>query len=103
MADKTQSTRAAAIWDRIRHINADPKKERKAVGRITIVREPSPLLFAALHYTHKDHFDVDELFKLLVHERTEVRPHQPFSLNPLHRRTFVWAMVQARRLLALHV
>ena len=64
------------------------------MGRITIVREPSSLLFAALHYTQKDHFDVDELFELLYKEKTETRPHRPFSPNVLHRKTFVWAMVR---------
>lgn len=45
------TSRAMAIWNRLKSTNEDPNRESPAVGRITIVREPSPLLFAALHYT----------------------------------------------------
>ena len=93
LSDRPPVSRAVDIWERIRKINADPTKERKAVGRITIIHEPSPLLFGALHYTMSNHFDVDELFQLLVDTRTEARPHRPFSLNSKHRNTFVWTMV----------
>lgn len=75
------TSRAMAIWRNISRTNADPERQRLAVGRITIVREPSPLLFAALHYTMNQHFDVDGLFQLLLEERTRVRPflpHVPF-------------------------
>ena len=91
--DRPPTSRAKNIWERIQKVNADPKKERKAVGRITIVHEPSPLLFGALHYTMSKHFDVDELFQLLVDTKTEAFPHRPFSLNTKHRKTFVWTMV----------
>ena len=50
----------------------NPERQRLAVGRITIVREPSPLLFAALHYTMSRHFDVDEMFQLLIDFHTGV-------------------------------
>ena len=88
-ASEKQPSRALEIWERIRSINADEKKERKSVGRITIVREPSPLLFAALHYTMKDHFDMDEIFHLLVTDTTEILPHRAFSEKKTHRSTFV--------------
>lgn len=91
-ADRPLVSRATDIWERIQQINMDPDRERKAVGRITIVREPSPLLFAALHYAMKDHFDVDELFQLLVDTKTKALPHRPFSKNPKHRSTFVFTM-----------
>ena len=32
----------------------------------SIVREPSPILFGALHLTMNDHFDMDEIFHLLI-------------------------------------
>ena len=47
------ASRSLSIWNRISSTNADPRRERPACGRITIVREPSPLLFAAIHYTHQ--------------------------------------------------
>lgn len=72
-ADKGSKSKAQTIWDNISKLNADPDKERQAVGRITIVREPSPLLFAALHYTMSKHFDMDEMFRLLIDLHTEVR------------------------------
>ncbi len=84
-------SRALRIWDHIKSINAESHEQRLAVGRITIVREPSPLLFAALHYTMRDHFDMDEAFQLLVDDKTTVLPHRPFDLNPIHQRTFVFS------------
>lgn len=70
--DNSATSRATAIWENIRKTNADPERERLAVGRITIVREPSPMLFAALHYTMNKHFDVDGLFQLLYDDKTRV-------------------------------
>ncbi|KAH8819458.1 hypothetical protein F5884DRAFT_660991 [Xylogone sp. PMI_703] len=54
------------IWRAIREVNASPERETKAVGRITIVREPSPIIFGALHLAMKDHFDMDEIYTHLV-------------------------------------
>lgn len=84
-------SRALEIWHRIRSTNAGSDEQRLAVGRITIIREPSPLLFAALHYTMRDHFDMDEAFQLLVDDKTTALPHRPFDLNPIRQRTFVFA------------
>ena len=89
-ADNAALSRAKDIWRRISSINADQTRQKLAVGRITILREPSPLLFAALHYTMKDHFDVDELFQLLVEPKTKGLPHRPWSENTKHRKTFVF-------------
>lgn len=83
-------SRALEIWNRIKSINAGSEEQRLAVGRITIVREPSPLLFAALHYTLREHFDMDEAFQLLVDDKTTALPHRPFDLDPIHRRTFLF-------------
>ncbi|KAJ9618513.1 hypothetical protein H2203_009110 [Taxawa tesnikishii (nom. ined.)] len=55
-----------AIWHTFKDLNNDPNKERKAVGRITIAREPSKIMFAALHHTYNSAFDMDDLFKHLV-------------------------------------
>lgn len=75
-SDKGNTSRAQAIWNNLKGLNANPEKQRQAVGRITIVREPSPLLFAALHYTMSKHFDVDEMFQMLIDLHTEVRSIQ---------------------------
>ena len=71
-------------------MNADTNRSKKAVGRITIVREPSPLLFAALHYTLKDHFDMDEIFGLLISDKTKAIPHRPWDNDVRHRKTFIF-------------
>ncbi|KAI4161609.1 MAG: hypothetical protein LQ342_004750 [Letrouitia transgressa] len=91
-ADQKPVSRAQDIWRNIKSINADPDRQRQAVGRITIVREPSPLLFAALHYTQNSHFDVDEIFKLLVQDKTRGFPHRPFSTDHKQQRTFVFTL-----------
>lgn len=70
--DTSAASRATAIWENIRKTNSDPERPKPVVGRITIVREPSPMLFAALHYTMNKHFDVDGLFQLLIDEKTRV-------------------------------
>ncbi|KJY01380.1 hypothetical protein TI39_contig293g00003 [Zymoseptoria brevis] len=59
------TNRPAALWQTIKSINPE-SRQRKAVGRLNIVREPAPILFGALHYTMNKHFDVDELFGHLV-------------------------------------
>lgn len=51
-------------------MNSDPSSQQPIVGRITIVREPSPIIFGALHLTMNEHFDMDELFECLVKEDT---------------------------------
>ncbi|WPB05064.1 uncharacterized protein RHO25_009713 [Cercospora beticola] len=56
---------AMRIWNSLRTLNP-ATKEQKAVGRITIIREPSPALFAAIHLTHNKFFDMDHMFDELV-------------------------------------
>ncbi|KAL8803639.1 MAG: hypothetical protein Q9182_003054 [Xanthomendoza sp. 2 TL-2023] len=90
--DDKPVSRAQAIWNNIKSINSDASRSREAVGRITIVREPSPLLFAALHYTMTPHFDMDEIFQMLVEDKTRAETHRPFSPNHRHQRTFVFTL-----------
>lgn len=91
LAERKPVSRSWEIWSRLCSTNADPDDTKKAVGRITILREPSPLLFAALHLTMHKHFDMDEIFGFLVDDDPGlVRPHNPFSKDDRHRRTFVW-------------
>ena len=90
-AEKGPLSRSMDIWKRINSINAHPERSKQAVGRITVVREPSPLLFAALHYTMKDHFDMDKIFEMLeANCKTKAFPHSPWAENPKHRNTFVF-------------
>ncbi len=70
--ERGTTSRAQAIWNNLKDLNANPERQRLAVGRITIVREPSPLLFAALHHTMSNHFDMDEMFQLLIDQHTRV-------------------------------
>ncbi|KAL9026157.1 MAG: hypothetical protein Q9196_005132 [Gyalolechia fulgens] len=91
-ADEKPVSRAQAIWNNIKSINADDSRSRKAVGRITIVREPSPLLFAALHYTQNAHFDIDEAFRMLVEDKSVAFAHRPFSAEDTQQRTFVFTL-----------
>ncbi|GAB7338940.1 hypothetical protein MBLNU457_5615t4 [Dothideomycetes sp. NU457] len=90
--DSGKLSRSLEIWHRINSVNKDPDQP-KACGKIICVREPSPLLFAALHYTMNKHFDMDELFDFLV-DRDPIlaRPHNPFADDHRHRRTFVFNM-----------
>lgn len=61
---------ALVIWDTIKQVNVtkqiEGSREPNAVGRITVLSEPSPILFGAIHYTMHRHFDVDELYRHLL-------------------------------------
>ena len=90
-------SRSQQIWERLRVTNADVDDAKKAVGRLTIVREPSPLLFASLHYTMSKHFDMDEIFGFLVDDDPIlVRAHDPFSEDARHGRSMVWNAGECR-------
>ena len=90
--DNGKTSRSLEIWNRLNSVNRDPDQQ-KACGKIICVREPSPLLFAALHYTMNKHFDMDELFEFLVDKDPVLaRPHNPFADDHRHRRTFVFNM-----------
>lgn len=91
-SDSRPCSRALAIWKNLKNTNSDPARQRQAVGRIAILREPSPILFAAIHYTMKNHFDMDEVFQLLRDDKTRAIPHRPFASHPKHRSTFVFSL-----------
>ncbi|TKA71522.1 hypothetical protein B0A55_06115 [Friedmanniomyces simplex] len=68
-----------------------PPKERLAVGRITILREPSPMLFGAVHHTLSKHFDVDELFRHLIDsEGSSANMHRAFEEDLRKQKSFVF-------------
>ncbi|CAK3776533.1 hypothetical protein AC579_8326 [Lecanosticta acicola] len=78
----TNTSRAMSIWNCIKEINP-PNRERRAVGRITIMRELSPTLFGAVHYTLNRTFDMDEIFKaLMAAEASKADVHRGFDLDP---------------------
>ena len=61
-------------WEVLRSTNAD-KTRRQAVGRVVILREPTPLLFAALHLTMSKHFDMDSLYEILIDDTTTTKAY----------------------------
>ncbi|KAF2186731.1 hypothetical protein K469DRAFT_738499 [Zopfia rhizophila CBS 207.26] len=82
-------SKAMEIWHSIKDINADSAKSQKAVGRITIAREPSPILFGALHLTMHKTFDMDELFRHLVEaEGASAHMNRAFHQDIRHQKTF---------------
>ncbi|KAF2730938.1 hypothetical protein EJ04DRAFT_536948 [Polyplosphaeria fusca] len=84
-------SRAIEIWHSIKDINADQNKERRAVGRITIAREPSPILFGALHLTMNETFDMDEIFRYLVTTNSSsASMNRAFSPDIKRQKTFLF-------------
>jgi hypothetical protein len=80
-------SKATEIWHSIRNIAQNPSK--KIVGRITVAREPAPILFGALHLTMHETFDMDELFKHLVQtEASSAHMHRAFYESKVHQKTF---------------
>lgn len=84
------TNRPTALWQTIKSVNSD-SRQRKAVGRISIVREPAPVLFGALHYAMQRHFDVDELFKHLVEaQSTWCDFDRAFNTEPRRQSSFTF-------------
>lgn len=84
-------SRASEIWYQLKDIgaNAQNSKVDKPVGRITIAREPSPILFGALHLTMNNAFDMDELFRNLVTtDACSAHMERAFEDDPRHQKTF---------------
>lgn len=80
-----------AIWQSLNSTNADAAKRRLATGKITVVREPSALLFGAIHLTMYPHFDMDEIFRLLSDESpTRAYMKGCYSDEPTQQRSFLF-------------
>jgi CorA-like Mg2+ transporter protein len=80
-----------AIWRSISSTNADQTKRRLATGKITIVREPSALLFGAIHLTMDPHFNMDGIFKLLADESpTRAYMKGCFATDPTQQGSFLF-------------
>ncbi|EMD01291.1 hypothetical protein BAUCODRAFT_144829 [Baudoinia panamericana UAMH 10762] len=85
-----ETSRANAIWQCLREIN-QPPKERLAVGRITILREPSPMLFGAVHHVFDKYLDVNELFRHLVESNgSSANVHRAYDEDVRKQRSFVF-------------
>ncbi|KAM6479029.1 hypothetical protein HDV62DRAFT_163078 [Trichoderma sp. SZMC 28011] len=74
---------APIVWETIKDINPSGR----AVGRITIVQEPTPLMLAALHLTMSPHFDMTELLHHLLSDtpnrgRTHAFMHRAYERTP---------------------
>ena len=83
-------SKATEIWHSIRDIGQNTKKQ--TVGRITIAREPAPILFGALHLTLHETFDMDELFSHLVSTNaSSAHMHRAFYEERTHQRTFFFS------------
>ncbi|TVY80629.1 hypothetical protein LSUE1_G003971, partial [Lachnellula suecica] len=82
----------SSIWQAIQDLNADRESLRPAVGRISIVREPSPIIFGALHLTMNKDFDMDEIFAHLVEEDNSAAHmiNRGFKDDPRQQRSFVF-------------
>ncbi|KAA8566726.1 hypothetical protein MFRU_044g00470 [Monilinia fructicola] len=82
----------SAIWQAIKDLNSDPESLRPAVGRITIVREPSPVILGALHLTLNNTFDMDELFNYLVSDEITSAniTRRPFSADSRQQKSFIF-------------
>jgi hypothetical protein len=80
-----------AIWQSLSNTNANDARRRKAVGKIVIIREPSAMLFGAVHLTMNRHFDMDQLFRLLM-DRSMTKAYMKGYLEKDHRqqRSFVF-------------
>jgi hypothetical protein len=82
-------SKATEIWHSLRDIGK--QQDQAVVGRITIAREPSPILFGALHLTLHDAFDMDELFQHLVEtEASSAHMFRAFNQDHRHQRSFIF-------------
>ncbi|KAH8653624.1 hypothetical protein BX600DRAFT_471266 [Xylariales sp. PMI_506] len=80
---------ACQVWDTISHVN----DSGDAVGRITTLLDPSPLMLGGLHLTMSRHFDMDELFSHLATNngnggKTEAYMNRAFEQTELRQRSF---------------
>ncbi|KAK1754053.1 cora-like Mg2+ transporter protein-domain-containing protein [Echria macrotheca] len=90
--DQTLPNPSREAWSMLSSINEDGS----AVGRITMLEEPSPPMILAIHMTMQKHFDMDEVFHNLitaggdktVYKTKAFLDSRSFEANPLRRRSF---------------
>lgn len=84
------SHRNQEIW---RIISATNVESAHAVGRITIIQEPSPSMFAALHLTMSPHFDMDQIFRILSDDYvTKAYMRGCLEAEPRQQRSFAFVL-----------
>lgn len=86
--DALDGVEAATVWETLKEVSSEG-----AVGRITILQEPSPLMLGAVHMTMAQHFDMDELFRHLITTdgnkgKTRAYVDRAFESTETRRRTF---------------
>ncbi|CAG8983828.1 hypothetical protein HYALB_00005466, partial [Hymenoscyphus albidus] len=80
------------FWGLVRDINTNSERLRQAVGRITILREPSSIAFAAIHLTMNHLFDMDHIYKLFVEQGTTAAHMKgAFHSDPRKQKSFVFS------------
>ncbi|KAK4179373.1 hypothetical protein QBC36DRAFT_363182 [Triangularia setosa] len=87
--DDNGDNQDTSVWPVLKNINADGN----AVGRISILQEPTPLMLAATHLTMQSHFDMDELLSHLVTTagnkgKTKAHLNRSIEPTPLRQRSF---------------
>lgn len=88
----TKTSNAIRIWETMKEVN-QPSKALRAVGRISVYQEPSPVLLGAIHHIHNQSFDMDELFtNLLETSASSASFHRAFDEDPRRQRSFVFNM-----------
>ncbi|KAK3689860.1 hypothetical protein B0T22DRAFT_528634 [Podospora appendiculata] len=81
---------ASTVWETIQEVNSSGD----ALGRMTILQEPTPLMLGAAHLTMRKHFDMDELLYHLVDPaggskgNTKAYMDRAFESEPLKQRSF---------------
>ncbi|KAJ2899935.1 hypothetical protein MKZ38_002734 [Zalerion maritima] len=89
--DGDQRLEALDVWNPLRQVNA-PGED--TVGRITVLAEPSPRMFASLHKALGKHYDMDELLGHLVTESNNYGKtrafctERAFASHDIQQRTF---------------
>ncbi|KAK5228883.1 hypothetical protein LTR47_008298 [Exophiala xenobiotica] len=74
-----------AVWEALKSTNS-AEGRNQAVGRIIVVREPSSSLFAALHLTMAEYFDMDNIYRMLIDDHTPTKAITKGYLEKDHRR-----------------
>ncbi|KAK2020602.1 hypothetical protein LX32DRAFT_647243 [Colletotrichum zoysiae] len=82
----SQIVDAPTVWNAFKGIHADGQ----AIGLVTIIQEPSPLMLGALHMTMGPYFDMTELLDHFITDhgnngKTTAHVHRAFARDPSPR------------------
>lgn len=90
------------VWNTVRDVNTVTVRQDQAplssaggaVGRMTILQEPSPIMLSTAHLTMAEHFDMDELIQHLVTPQGNkgktraYMQHRAFETSEVRQRSF---------------